>query len=75
LITGFIVALAVFSTLYASGCLITIISAYIEIILALSSIVSHFDKLLFHCSETVITHPHSFNIAVSKLSLVLVDGS
>jgi hypothetical protein len=44
-------------------------------IFALSSSVSHFDRLEFHFSDTVMTHQPSFSIAVSKLSLVLVDGS
>gem|GEM_PF-3432884 len=74
-ITGLLVALAVISTLPISECLITSISLYIPFIFALSSKVSHFDRLVFHSLATVITSQPSRFIAVSNESLVLVDGS
>jgi hypothetical protein len=69
------VTLAALLALQISGCLITITSAYTEIIFEVSPIVSHFDMLDVCPSETLITLHHSLYMADSKESLVLVDGS
>ena len=54
---------------------ITIMSAYPETILIVSESVSPFFVEVTFSSENPITFPPVFCTAVSKLSLVLVDGS
>ena len=73
--TGLSVASEVVCTLPASGCLMTSMSLYMALMIALSSSDSHLDRLVDLAAATVITSQPSLFIAHSKLSLVRVDGS